>query len=79
MKTKGLALFIRLIIVLLNTVNLALALALALQKQKMLVPVIRTVEEKDRTKVLVAGGDDGPTAVWIRDTAKPHENQAEKS
>ena len=79
MKTKGLALFIRLIIVLLNTVNLALALALALQKQKMLVPVIRTVEEKDRMKALVAGGDDGPTAVWIRDTAKPSENQAEKS
>lgn len=79
MKTKGLALFIRLIIVLLNTVNLALALALALQKQKMLVPVIHTVDQKDRTKVLVAGGDDGPTAVWIRDTAQPSENQAEKS
>lgn len=79
MKTKGLALFIRLIIVLLNTVNLALALALALQKQKMLIPVIRTVDQKDRTKVLVAGGDDGPTTVWIRDTAKPSENKTEKS
>lgn len=77
MKKKNTALWIRLALAFLNMVNLALALALALQKQKQLVPVIHTVEENERQKVFVSGGEDGVTAVLVQDRPE-NANQAEK-
>ena len=70
-KKKNTGVVWKLVLALVNMVNLVLTLLLALQKQKDIAVAIDAHGLRRNTdNVLVFGGDDGPTAVYVKNAGE---------